>query len=193
MGESLRNEDLLARAENPRRVIAGRFVSRGALLDRNNNPIASTAGKAGEFTRKYEYPPLSSSTGYNSPLYGQAGLEAGLDDYLRGIRGNPASLIWSDDLIYGQPPPGLNVRLTIDLETQKQADDLLANHKGALVLLNARSGEITGDRLASFLRRQSAGCRLERPDPGPKCAAAQPRHPGALPTWASNWALLVGP
>ena len=138
----IRNEDLLARAENPRRVIADRFVSRGALLDRNNNPIASTTGKAGEFTRKYEYPPLSNSTGYNSPLYGQAGLEAGLDDYLRGIRGNPASLIWSDDLIYGQPPPGLNVRLTIDLETQKQADDLLAGHKGALVLLNARSGEI---------------------------------------------------
>jgi membrane peptidoglycan carboxypeptidase len=51
-------------------------------------------------------------------------------------------VIWLDHLLYGQPPPGLDVRLTIDLKLQTQADTLLGGHKGALVLLNAKTGEI---------------------------------------------------
>jgi cell division protein FtsI/penicillin-binding protein 2 len=111
-------------------------------VDRSNKPIASTIGQPGSFQRQYDYPPLSNTVGYNSPLYGQAGLEAGLDGYLRGLQGNPNSLILLDELLYSQPPPGLDIRLTIDLTLQKQADALLQNHKGALVLLNARTGEI---------------------------------------------------
>ena len=75
-------------------------------------------------------------------MYGQAGLESTLDPYLRGLQGNPASSIWWNHLIYGQPPPGLDVRLSIDLDLQQQADTLLSNHPGAVVLLNAESGEI---------------------------------------------------
>ncbi len=138
----VREETLLARPENPRRVIADRYVPRGELLDRNNKPIASTNGVPGSYQRTYEYPPLSDTIGYNSPLYGQGGLEAGLDSYLRGLKGNPASLIWLDNLLYAQPPPGLNVRLSIDLSLQKTADSLMDGHKGALVLLNTKTGEI---------------------------------------------------
>jgi len=46
-----------------------------------------------------------------------------------------------EPLVYGQPPPGLDIRLSIDLDLQKRADTLLANHAGAVVLLNAESGE----------------------------------------------------
>jgi cell division protein FtsI/penicillin-binding protein 2 len=81
-------------------------------------------------------------TGYTDPIYGQSGLEASLDLYLRGLQGNPASSIWWDHLVYGQPPPGLNVRLSLDLELQRQADELLGDHTGAIVLINAASGEI---------------------------------------------------
>ncbi len=137
-----RSDILLARPENPRRVINERYVVRGALLDRNNRPINQTIGSPGDYRREYDYPPLSDTTGYDSPLYGQAGLEAGLDNTLRGLQGNPTSLIMLYDLLYGQTPPGLNVRLTIDLEIQKQADALLQGQRGALVLLNARTGEI---------------------------------------------------
>jgi peptidoglycan glycosyltransferase len=65
-----------------------------------------------------------------------------LDLYLRGLKANPATLIWIDHLLYGQPPPGLDTRLTLDLTLQKTADTLLGEHRGALVLLNAGSGEI---------------------------------------------------
>lgn len=139
---TVRNVMLTARPENPRRVITDRYVRRGALLDRNNAPISSTSGTPGSYQRQYDYPALSNTAGYNNPLYGQSGLESGLDNYLRGLRGNPTSLVWTDDLLYGQPPPGVDVRLTIDLVPQKKADELLANRKAALVLLNARTGEI---------------------------------------------------
>jgi len=138
----IRSDALLSRTDNPRRSISDRYVMRGTLLDRNNTPIAWTTGNVGEYQRLYEYPPLSPTVGYNNPLYGQAGLEAGLDDYLRGIRANPGSLIFIDYLLYGQPPPGLDVKLTLNLELQKEADRLLGDHHGALVLLNAGSGEI---------------------------------------------------
>jgi peptidoglycan glycosyltransferase len=132
---------LLSRPENPRRVITERFVPRGSLLDREDELISGTAGNAGDYYRDYQYPQLSSTTGYNSPLYGQSGLEAGLDDILRGLRGSPPSLVFFNDLLYGQPPPGLDVRLSIDLDLQERADELLAGHAGALVLLNASTGE----------------------------------------------------
>jgi len=74
--------------------------------------------------------------------YRQAGLEGSLDDYLRGLQGNPTSTIWWDQLLYGTPPPGLDVRLSLDLDLQKKPDKLIGNNKGAAVLLNAKSGEI---------------------------------------------------
>lgn len=138
----VRSDALLARTDNPRRGISDRFVTRGTLLDRNDAAIVRTTGNPGSYKRVYDYPPLSPATGYNSQLYGQAGLEAGLDAYLRGTRGNPSSLTWLDHLLYGQTPPGLDTRLTLDLEVQKVADELLGENHGALVLLNASTGEI---------------------------------------------------
>jgi cell division protein FtsW (lipid II flippase) len=138
----LRGPELLNRTDNARRSIADRYVRRGSLLDRNELPINLTQGETGNLTRMYLYPDLASITGYTNPVYGQAGLEATLDPYLRGLQGNPASSIWWDHLVYGQPPPGLDIRLSIDLELQKQADLQLVNRTGAIVLLNAESGEI---------------------------------------------------
>lgn len=137
-----RGPDLLQRTDNARRSIDERYVKRGSLLDRNGTPIDFTLGKIGSYTRNYVYPDLGSITGYTDPVYGQAGLEATLDPYLRGLQGNPASSIWWNHLVYGEPPPGLNVRLSIDLDLQKRADALLADRAGAVVLLNAQTGEI---------------------------------------------------
>jgi len=138
----VRSPDLLTRTDNPRRAIADRYVLRGSILDRNNEPIDITEGKRSEYKRVYLYPQLGPVTGYIHPTYGQAGLEGSLDGYLRGLEGNPGSLIWWDHLLYGTPPPGLDVRLSLDLKLQRRADELLGNLKGAVVLLNAQSGEI---------------------------------------------------
>jgi cell division protein FtsW (lipid II flippase) len=137
-----RSADLLTRSDNPRRAIADRYVRRGSLLDRNNLPIDQTEGAPRSYTRVYKYPALASVTGYTHPVWAQAGLEKGLDPYLRGLQGNPASLIAWEHLLYGTPPPGLDVRLSIDLRIQKKADDLLGTHTGVLILINAATGEI---------------------------------------------------
>jgi len=137
-----RGPDLLTRTDNPRRAIADRSVLRGALLDRHNIPLVETTGQSGDLTRTTLAPNFGSIIGYNHPVYGQAGLEASLDPILRGLQGQNALTVWWHHLLYGQPPPGLDVRLTLNLELQRTADDLLADHTGALVLLNAESGEI---------------------------------------------------
>jgi len=138
----VRGPDLLNRTDNPRRAIADRYVPRGELLDRNNQPINITEGESGTFSRIYLYPNLSPITGYTHPVYGQAGLEATLDGYLRGLQGNPGALMWWEHLIYGTPPPGLDVRLSLSLILQSKADQLLGGHTGAIVLMNAETGEI---------------------------------------------------
>jgi len=135
-------DELIARVDNPRPFIMDRFSPRGDILDRQNRRLVITIGQPGTFTRQVLYPPIGPLVGYSNAIYGQAGLEKSLDGYLRGLKGRPTSEIWTNQLLYAQRPSGLDVRLSIDLERQQQADRLLANKKGAIVLLNAQSGEI---------------------------------------------------
>ncbi|NOH02987.1 MAG: hypothetical protein HND47_14030 [Chloroflexi bacterium] len=111
-------------------------------MDKNNRPINVTEGQSGSYLRVYKYPDLAPVIGYTHPVYGQAGVEASLDDYLRGLQGNPTSLVLWNQLIYGTPPPGLDIRLSIDLTLQAEADRLLGSHRGAIILMNAQTGEI---------------------------------------------------
>jgi len=138
----VRGPDLLTRTDNPRRTIEDRYVPRGLLLDRSNTVINTTEGGVGSYTRAYKYPELAPVVGYNHPIYGQAGLEASLDEYLRGLRGNPASALWWNHLVYGMSPAGLDVRLSIDLDLQSRSDEMMTDHSGAVLLLNAKTGEI---------------------------------------------------
>jgi cell division protein FtsW (lipid II flippase) len=138
----LRGPDLLTRVDNPRRILEDQFVPRGDIVDRNNSIITTTTGDIGSLERSYVYPDLAPVTGYNDPKFGQSGLEASLDEYLRGLKGAPAtSLLWNQ-LLYGMPPPGLDVRLTIDLYLQFRADEMMLGYSGAVIMLNARSGEV---------------------------------------------------
>jgi cell division protein FtsW (lipid II flippase) len=137
-----RSPDLLARTDNARRAIADRFVRRGAILDRNGTALAESTGTPGSLARSVSYPPLSTIIGYSHPVYGQSGLEAGVDEYLRGQQGIPLSTIIWNQLLYGQPPPGLDVRTTLDLSLQAVADQAMNGLTGALVLLEANSGQI---------------------------------------------------
>jgi cell division protein FtsW (lipid II flippase) len=137
-----RGPDLLSRSDNARRSISDLYVKRGSILARQDQSITVTEGISGSFNRVYLFPELSPITGYTNPIYGQAGLEYSLDDYLRGLQGNNFSLIWWDHLLYGQPPPGLDIRLSINLDLQDQADSLMGGLTGAIILMNATSGEI---------------------------------------------------
>ena len=138
----IRADSLLSRTDNPRRAISDRYVLRGEILDRNNSVLAQSNGVTGSYVRELTYPLLSATVGYSNPNYGQTGVEASMDSYLRGIAGNQTATIWIDRELYGQYPTGLNIRLSLDLKMQKQADLLLQGKTGALILMNAESGEI---------------------------------------------------
>lgn len=133
---------LLDRTDNARRALADRYVLRGKVVDRHNLPIIESSGNPGEMTRVIRYPPLSNILGYTHPVYGQAGLEDSLDSILRGQQGYPALIGWWNHLLYGAPPPGLDVRVSLDLDLQQKADDLLGDYVGGLALVNAQTGEI---------------------------------------------------
>jgi hypothetical protein len=125
-----------------RRSINDRYVLRGAILSHDGTPLSISRGEPGNYQRYYDYPDLGPILGYTDPIYGQAGLEASLDETLRGLQGNSQVAVWWNHLVYGQPPPGLDIRLSLNLSLQRRADELLGDHAGALVLLNAESGEI---------------------------------------------------
>lgn len=137
-----RGPALLQRTDNARRAIADRYVARGDILDRKSRPLVITQGEVGSYERVYLFPEMGAVIGYNHPVYGQSGLEADLDNYLRGLKGNPELSIWWHHVLYGQPPPGRDVRLSIDSDLQQVLDQLLHEKRGGAVLLNAASGEV---------------------------------------------------
>ena len=138
----VRSPVLLNRTDNPRRAINDRYVARGGFYDQQGDPIVVTTGKPGSYQRVINYPPLSVVVGHSNPVYGQSGLEKSLDDWLRGYKGyDTVEQSWSH-LLYGMPPPGLHIRLTLNLDLQRQADAALGSQVGTILILNAQSGEI---------------------------------------------------
>ncbi len=138
------SDSILERTDNPRNLIFDRYNLRGSILDRNNNIITETTGKPGNYSRILNFPALSVVNGYAQEVYGKSGLEKSLDEYLRGAKGNPSLNTIYEELLYGQPINGLDVRLSIDLKIQAFIDDLLGDEKGSIIILNANSGEVLG-------------------------------------------------
>jgi cell division protein FtsW (lipid II flippase) len=138
----IRSPEILSRTDNPRRAITDRWVLRGEIYDRNMQLINASSGQPGSYERRTYYPDLSNIVGYTDPIYGQSGLEASMDGYLRGLEGVSTQDLWWNHLVYGQPPPGRDIRLSIDLGLQEFIDKQLRSYLGAVVLMDAASGEI---------------------------------------------------
>jgi cell division protein FtsW (lipid II flippase) len=137
-----RAPNLVARTDNPRRAMDTRFVKRGLITDRNESVLAESIGGSGEFERVYPYAAAAPVVGFDSMVYGQSGVEDSMDDVLRGLeRGSLFENTWHR-MITGHPPEGENISLTLDIELQSLAMDLLAGRTGAAVLLEAHSGDL---------------------------------------------------
>jgi penicillin-binding protein 2 len=78
---------------------------------------------------------------------GKRGAEKIYDKYLRGEPGgfqvevNPSG-VQRRTVAYLPPVPGKTLRLTIDFEIQKLAEDLLGDQSGAVVAVDPRNGEV---------------------------------------------------
>ncbi len=138
----IRSGPLLARTDNPRRAWEARFTPRGALLDRRGLPWAHTVGPRGDYRRRYAAPYTGPVIGYANSAYGLAGLEAALDDPLRGAAGAPKGHIFWHRLLYGTFPPGQTIRLTLDAALERAALEGLGAAPGAAVLLDAQTGQV---------------------------------------------------
>lgn len=137
-----RADDLQNRSDNPRLIFADLFVPRGTIYDRDGAILAVTQGETGSFFRAYPYPALSNTIGFSHSRYGRSGIEDSLNEYLRGYAGYSQPYIWSHHLIYDQPPVGVDVQLTLDLDIQRELDSLFRSLQGAVIILDGVNGDI---------------------------------------------------
>lgn len=139
---SIRGNELLDRTDNPRRALSSLYSKRGAIVDRNNKPLVVTDGDQSSYDRNYLYPFLAPIIGYTHPAFGQTNIEASFDDYLRGERGSPDLEIWWQYLLYGRPPDGLNIRSTINIDTEQAFLKLFGENIGAGAIITPNNGEL---------------------------------------------------
>jgi hypothetical protein len=133
---------LRIRTDNFRRVLHDRRARRGDLFDRNGLPLAVTAGEPGAFTREYPNPAAAPVVGFTTAFYGQGGMEAALDPWLRGEAGRTELELWWSETVLGVAWEGSDAWLTIDRPLQDQGSALFAGLPGAAVVMRAASGEI---------------------------------------------------
>lgn len=137
-----RSSNLIARLDNPRRAVQSKFVERGRILDRDGNVLAESLGVPGSYVRSYPQTGAEHVVGFDTYAYGQSGIEASMDAYLRGEMGvDEVSYQW-DKVLRGFTPPGADVQLTLDTEVQGKAAGAILDHEGAVVILDGFSGEI---------------------------------------------------
>lgn len=138
----LKQDELLSRVENPRWAVYDRFSPRGEIYALSGEKLVEVVGEPGSYRLWQNYPQLSNTLGYAHPAFGQTGLQASQYALLRGYAGTSPEESWKNQLLYNQPLPGLDIMLNLNLGLQEKADELLGDHNGSVVLMNAQTGEI---------------------------------------------------
>ncbi|MFZ5919087.1 MAG: peptidoglycan D,D-transpeptidase FtsI family protein [Chloroflexota bacterium] len=137
-----RRPELLARTDNPRRVVAEQQIQRGPIVDRHGAPLVwSERNDDGILERRYAGDWLAHAVGYYSLRHGVGGAEAAFDDELRGVAGRTAWQAWRDDLLH-LPQVGEQVQLALDADLQRAASEALGKASGAVVLLDTQNGQV---------------------------------------------------
>ncbi len=129
--------------QNPRILISSEQHERGRIVAPDGTVLAESVPDAdGTVSRVYAEPSTAGLIGYYSPvLFGASGIESAANDYLTGGDGGNPVTEWFDSVLH-RNRPGYDVELSIDLELQRLATELLAGYQGAAVLLDAETGEV---------------------------------------------------
>lgn len=132
----------LSRSSDDAAVIAAaRTVPRGRILDRDGTVLArNAADEHGELYRVYASPTLSQVVGYASRIYGRAGLERTFDAELTGLADDPLTDAFAKFGAERYDPKDLTLSLSLDL--QRAAVSALGKRRGAVVMLDPRTGEV---------------------------------------------------
>ncbi|MEX2314887.1 MAG: penicillin-binding transpeptidase domain-containing protein, partial [Thermomicrobiales bacterium] len=113
------------------------------IFDSEGRLLADTVQREdGTYARSWPEPTTGPLIGYYSPqIYGLTNLEAEYDEYLSGTDGGNPAEEWLNGILHKQQP-GYDLELTIDLDLQKLASELLDGRAGAVVLMDAETGEM---------------------------------------------------
>ena len=137
-----RSVDLSSSPDDAAVIAASRHIVRGEISDRDGTRLAwSVKDKNGEPQRKYASPAFSGVIGYASPQYGTAGLERAYQAQLAGV--TPADPV--QDLVKkfrADPSDPQAMRTTLVATLQEAAVRLLGSDRGAVVMLDPRTGEV---------------------------------------------------
>ena len=127
---------------NPLSLAAARDAPRGTIYDVNGVVLArNVRGPNGERLREYDYPYAAPVIGYSSATFGTAALERTYDGQLTGL----VSLNPGDELLRkfrGQPYDPADLHLSLDINLERAAVDLLGDQKGAIVAIEPATGRV---------------------------------------------------
>ncbi len=128
---------------NMRNWVDENLIVRGSILDRNERVLTySVKDSEGKSRRINEYSYMYSSIiGYNSEIYGKSGIENSYNKYLLNIY-DSQNVIEKLKEMSLKNTKGNDVKLTINNDLQAYAYGLLENHKGAVVVMDPKTGEI---------------------------------------------------
>lgn len=118
-------------------------VRRGTIYDVKGVALARTEFSGGTKGNRV-YPrgaDMAHLVGYISDRYGRAGLESAFDGNLLGMEGTDKIKNLINKLL-GKEQAGGDIALTVDASLQKLAMELLGNRRGAVVLLDPRTGAV---------------------------------------------------
>ncbi|OPY57188.1 MAG: Penicillin-binding protein A [Pelotomaculum sp. PtaU1.Bin035] len=117
-------------------------VRRGNIYDAKGIVLARSEFNNNTGRRVYSRgADMSHITGYISGLYGRAGLESAYDSYLLGMEGADLIRNFVNKLL-GKEQKGGDLTLTIDADLQGLAMELLRGRRGAVVLIDTRTGAL---------------------------------------------------
>ena len=137
----VRSPELVRSADDAAVIAAARTVPRGRILDRTGIVLARNKADAnGELYRVYAGPAISQVVGYASRQYGEAGLERAYDAELSGLAGDPLNDAFAKFAADRYDPKDLTLSISYDL--QNAAVSALGDHRGAVVMLDPRTGEV---------------------------------------------------
>jgi penicillin-binding protein A len=130
------------RPENKRSIAQELKIKRGEILGYDGSVIAGTDRKSGYYYRDYPSGTIAPQlVGYDSVRYGRSGIESQLNDVLTGQSSDLGVQNWVDKLL-GRRPTGANVKLTLVPSVQKVAQKELQGKKGAIVVLDPKTGAL---------------------------------------------------
>ena len=133
--------DLNADPFNPRLIAVVRDRPRGKIVDASGRVLAESVRVGEAYRRRYSDRTLAEVVGYASFKYGASGIEAAYQEALIGQ--DPSDLLgqWKARYLGARTEPG-SVVVGIDPKIQQAAVAALSGQRGAIVVLDPKTGRI---------------------------------------------------